>query len=108
MEIKEIIKQLNFYEAEELKSKGYTNGAFFNSDGNLMNSYNWNLKEKKKYYFLDCGGSGAFMVEKKTGEIFNIKAYGQIDKNKKLKADLGNINLVDVKVLHSKRYNYLR
>ena len=52
--------------------------------------------------------SGAFLVEKTTGEIYNIKAYGVPDHNKKAKANLGNITTVDPAVLHSKRYNYLR
>lgn len=106
--IKEIVEGLNEYEKEKLKAEGYTNTAFFNQDGTLTEHYKWYSKDGKKYIKLDCGGSGAFMVEKETGEIFNIKAYGQIDKNKKLKADIGNIYSVDVRVLHSKRYNYLR
>jgi len=52
------------------------------------------------------------MVEKTTGEIFNIKGYGTPDKNKKIKANLGNIknytDLDKIKILHSKRYNSLR
>ena len=57
---------------------------------------------------INCGTSGAFMLENSTGELFNIKGYGIADKNKKIKADIGNINSVVVKVLHTKRYNYLR
>jgi hypothetical protein len=53
-------------------------------------------------------GSGAFLVEKATGELYNIKGYGRPDYNKKRKADLGNIATVDPRLLHAKRWNYLR
>jgi len=105
--IKEIINGLNECEKERLIKDGFTNECFFDKNGNLTKEHKWYFKEKTKYFYLNVGGSGAFMVDK-NGEIFNIKSYGTIDKNKKLKADLGNINKVDVKVLHSKRWNYLR
>ena len=121
--IKEVIKGLNICECERLEQKGFTNECFFKNafpnPENLTEQYTFNVLEKKKYFYLNCGGSGVFMVEKDTGEIFNIKAYGTADKNKKIKADLGNIkdyvfidnnflNIDKIKVLHSKRYNYLR
>jgi hypothetical protein len=69
----------------------------------------WHIKkEGKKFIYLDCGGSGAFLIEKATGELYNIKAYGVPDYNKKQKADIGNVLTVDPKVLHTKRWNYLR
>ncbi len=68
----------------------------------------WNVKDRKKFIALDCNGSGYFLVEKETGELFNIKAYGVPDRNKKLKANLGNIATVDARFLYEKRYNYLR
>lgn len=72
-------------------------------------SYTWYIKDrKKKFIALDCGGSGAFLIEKTTGEIFNIKGYGTPDYNKKLKANIGNIMTVDPAYLLSKRWNYLR
>ena len=98
--IKEIIKGLNECEKERLIKDGFTNECFFDKNGNLTKEYEWYFKEKTKYFYLNVGSSGAFMVDK-NGEIFNIKSYGTIDKNKKLKADLGNINKVDNKVLHS-------
>lgn len=70
--------------------------------------HGWSLSERRKYYALDCGSSGAFLVERDTGEIFNIKGYGQPDKNKKLKANLGNILDCPPETLYTKRYNYLR
>lgn len=33
-------------------------------------------KERKKYIALDRGGSGAFLVDKATGDVFVIKGYG--------------------------------
>jgi len=66
------------------------------------------LKEGRKYDKIDIGGSGAWMVERETGEIFNIKAYGQVDKNKKIKANIGNLSTVDPENMHNRRYNYLR
>lgn len=62
----------------------------------------------QKFVAIDIGGSGAWMVEKATGEIFNIKGYGNVDRNKKKKADIGNIYTVDLEQMHNKRWNYLR
>lgn len=38
-------------------------------------------KNRKKYICLDCGDSGAMMVEKATGQVFGIKAYGVIHRD---------------------------
>ena len=38
------------------------------------------VKEGKKYAKVDIGSSGRYMVEMSTGNIFGIKAYGQIHK----------------------------
>ena len=69
-------------------------------------------KEGAKYVRIDfqgpASGSGAWMVERATGEIFNIMGYGKIDKNKKQKADIGNVHTVDPERMHKLRYNYLR
>jgi len=43
--------------------------------------------QKKKYIYLDEGSSGVYLVERATGEIYHIKAYGKIDRRK----HLGNI-----------------
>jgi len=105
--IKEVVKELNVLEAERLKKEG-SNSCFFNSDGSLTESYKWKLSEKKKYFYLNCGTSGCFMVSKEEikgfpiGSIFNIKSYGTANFNKCLGQE------IDVKFLHSKRYNYLR
>jgi hypothetical protein len=68
----------------------------------------WHAKPRHKFIALDCGTSGAFLVENKTGEIFNIKGYGQADYNKKAKADLGNIRIADPEFVHARRWNYLQ
>jgi len=112
MTVEEIANHLNMWQRDDLIKNGYTNGAFFDDMGNLTESYTWVIREKRKYTYLDCGSTGYFMIENSTGEIFNIKAYGQIDKNKKQKADLGNIKDInthaDVAALFDRRYNYLR
>ena len=38
--------------------------------------------EKNKYFYLDQRGSGFFMVEKTSGNIYGIKAYGVINRRK--------------------------
>ncbi len=61
-----------------------------------------------KFIRIDIGSSGCFLVEKATGELFNIKAYGVPDRNKKAKADIGNIFTADLSTLFAVRYNYLK
>jgi hypothetical protein len=68
------------------------------------------FKEKNKYVNIDIcpvgygNGSGCWMIDKETGDVFNIKGYGQVDKKK----NLGNIFTIDPEFLYSKRWNYLR
>jgi len=97
-----IVEQLNILEAERLKQDGYTNSCFFNPDGTLTDSYKIKSKEKQKYVYIDFGDSGAFMVEKATGNIFNIKGYGTPNFAKYR----GNIKDIDIKLLHSNRWDY--
>ena len=120
--LKEVVKGLNIVETERLKQEGYINEHFFKgvlTPENLTEEYKYKILEKKKYFYINSGNSGVFMIEKESGEIFNINGYGTPDKNKKLKANLGNIrdyvftknNFLDInkiKILHAKRYNYLR
>jgi len=68
----------------------------------------WHKRIRRKFIAIDIGGSGAFLMERSTGELLNIKAYGVPDYNKKKKANIGNIKTVNPAVLHTKRYNYLR
>ena len=109
--INEVIEGLNIAVVMDLRAKDYINSCFLKEDGTATEEYKYKAIEKKKYIYLDCGGSGVFMIDR-DGEIFNIKSYGTIDKNKKLKADLGNIKdyntMEDFKRLNSLRYNYLR
>ena len=109
--INEVVKGLNIVEAERLKKDGYTNECFFNKDNTLTEQHTFKILEKQKYFYINLGGSGVFMVDRE-GEIFNIKGYGTPDKNKKLKANLGNINdyttQEKINFLHTKQYNYLR
>ena len=68
----------------------------------------WTAKTRTKFTAIDIGTSGAFLVEKATGELFNIKGYGVPDRNKKRKADIGNLATVDPAYLHAHQFNYLR
>ena len=96
--VENVLAQLNTAERKDHTSLGYIHPPDF-----------WHSKERRKFWALDCGGSGAFLVEKTTGEIFNIKsAYGVPDYNKKKKANLGNIQTVDGEWLQTKRWNYLK
>lgn len=81
------------------------------TENGYQNIDTWHINDKrkgKKFISLDCGTSGAFLIEKETGELFNIKGYGVPDYNKKKKADIGNIATVNPETLFTKRYNYLR
>lgn len=68
------------------------------------------FKDKNKYVNIDLcpvgygNGSGVWMIDKETGDIFNIKGYGVIDRKK----NLGNVFTIDPEFLHNKRWNYLR
>jgi len=59
-----------------------------------------------KYARLDIGGSGAFMVDLATGDVYGIKGYGQVDKKKVF----GNIfdPTFDAAVLVETRFKYGR
>ena len=98
--IKEVVKGLNICEAKNLRQNGFTNECFFNQDGSTTENYTYTIKEKKKYFYLDCGGSGVFMIDKKTGLIFGIKGYGTINKAR----CYGDILNIDGKELHQKRF----
>ena len=106
-----IVTGLNKAEAEKMRKLDYT--FCFDDAGDLKDSHRWKLKKGvKKFHKVNCGTSGAFMIEIETGEIYNIKAYGIPDYNKKTKANLGNIKdyatVTKIGYLHARRYNYLR
>lgn len=49
------------------------------------------IKLGRKYAKVDVGSSGKYMVDNATGEIFGIKAYGQVHKGHKY----GTLDTVD-------------
>ena len=96
--LNEVVSALNALEQQRHKENGYT----FAPD-----IVTWT--DRKKFIAIDFGTSGAFLVEKATGELFNIKSkYGVPDYSKKQKANLGNLLTVDPAYLHGKRWNYLK
>lgn len=97
MQLEQLINELNIIEKASAEHNCYT----------LMDQ--WHVKKVgKKFTYIDFGSSGVFLLEHQTGELYNIKAYGQPDYNKKKKANLGNIASVDPKMLRAKRWNYLQ
>ena len=73
----EFVDELNKLQAAELKRQGYTNNCFFNEDGSLTEYQSYKAKiTGKKYFHVNVGGSGKYLVDKTTGEIWGIKAYG--------------------------------
>ena len=46
---------------------------------------------KRKYTYIDIGTSGRYMIENKTGNIFGIKAYSQVNYNHYY----GNLDTID-------------
>lgn len=94
---KELVKLLNLIETRKCTEKK-----------NIREPDIVTLCPGRKYDKINIGGSGAWMIERATGEIYNIKGYGVPDKNKKQKADIGNLNNVDPENMHARRWNYLR
>ena len=88
---------------DAIETRKHLENGFTNFPADKVHS-----KDGKKFVKIDIGGSGAWMVEKSTGEIFNIQGYGTVDRNKKRKADIGNIFTVDAELMHKARYNNLR
>ena len=101
-----VVAGLNHAHTNEMQSSGNT--WAFSEVGVLLPSEQVRAVVKRKWVNIDIGTSGAFMVERTTGEIYNIRAYGVPDHNKKQKADLGNIATANPETLYAKRYNYLR
>ena len=59
---------------------------------------------RRKYIALDIGTSGAWLVDRTTGEVCNIKAYGTPDKQKRL----GTLDTITGADLHAYRWWYRR
>lgn len=102
--LNEVIKGLNEEEAKRLKEEGFINECFFKPDGTLTDNYKVTLKEKKKYFYIDFGTSGAFMVSKEDFNIFNIKGYGTPNLNK----CYASVFLINIELLHKLRWDYRR
>lgn len=96
-QIERLVRVLDSLEEMQHKSRGYTHPHD-----------PVHFKERQKFVAIDIGGSGAWLVDKTTGEIYNIMGYGKPDHNKKRKADIGNLSNVDPANMHARRYNYLR
>lgn len=103
-----LVFDLNKIIAADLIGQGYTGPAFFTPEGEPNEQQVAKLKSRKKFYALDVGTSGAYLIEKETGEIFNIKGYGRPDYNKKRKSDIGNVLTCDSVKVFRMRHNYLR
>jgi len=97
-----LINELNKAKEEHLIAQGMTNLVGKNYDDFHIE------KVGKKFAYLNAGGSGCFLIEVSTGELYNIKGYGVPDYNKKKKANIGNVATVDPTWLYNKRWNYLR
>lgn len=100
----ELTNRLN----EVVAALNTVNDAYRKAEGYLVGEEKITWKERTKFVAIDIGTSGAWLVEKATGEIYNISGYGVPDHNKKAKANLGNIATVDAAFLFARRYNYLR
>jgi hypothetical protein len=50
-------------------------------EANLQNAKTTYLI-KNKYTYINIGGSGKYMIDNKTNEIYGIKAYGMINKGR--------------------------
>lgn len=72
-----VIKVLNQWHEAQRQDKGL-----------LGNTANFDEREEKhghvggKYMRLDVGTSGAWMLEMATGDVYQIKGYGKIDRKK--------------------------
>ena len=100
--LKKLVTELNTLLQKEYTDKGYKH--YLSEDGSVIESERIKFKIKKKYVNIDFGGSGAYMVELSTGDIYNIKGYGQINRKKLL----GNIDTIDPEKMYVLRYNYQR
>ena len=103
--VEEVAGLIELARQAEFKAQGYGDHLVYGEREKVT------VTARKKYFAIDIALGGAFLVEKATGEIFNIQGYGKPDKNKKKKADLGNItdDREDIGgFLYVRRYNYLR
>lgn len=72
--LERLAKKIEFEQIIELKRRGLS------CESNIRGSKVF-IKPGRKYVKVDIGaGSGRYMVDKNTEEIFGIKAYGKIHK----------------------------
>ena len=53
-----------------------------------------------KYIRLDIASSGAFMLQRSTGDVFCVKGYGKVDKRKRV----GNLSTLTAAKLYANRW----
>ena len=87
-EVERIVRELDTYERARMNREC---PRIANCEEYWINSYKPRCKEKKAYWNIDLGSSGAWMVEKTTGNLFGIKGYGVPDRKKYY----GPVNLIE-------------
>lgn len=100
--IEYLVERLNEEKEKDLTDRGMTNLVGRHYDDFHV------TKIARKFIYLDRGGSGCFLIERETGELYNIMGYGKPDNNKHRKAPLGNVATVHPARLYALQYNYLR
>ena len=78
----------------EFRAKHYNNLT----DDWFNEQYPKHAVEKKKYIYLDDGGSGAFLIDKEDGTVYTIKGYGV--KNRRI----GHIDTITGATLQARRW----
>lgn len=96
--IERIVRELADAERERLQRE-YPRIA--SDDAIWEQSYKPKCKEKRDYWNIDLGTSGAWMVEKSTGNLFGIDAYGVPNRRKYY----GPVDLIDGMKLIRYRYH---
>lgn len=81
--LEQVLSQWHEAHRADFVRSGYTN---------LLSTFDSQYKKHShignKYVRLDVGGSGAWMLEISTGDVFGIKGYGVVDRKKVV----GNVN----------------
>lgn len=84
-----LVKEIDDAEAAQHASRGYIHER----DHVIVN-------ERRDFYAIDIGTSGAWMVRKADGAIFGIKGYGTPDYRK----GIGYVGSVPGSLVHSMRW----
>jgi hypothetical protein len=94
---------MTFQEIDSLRAEvDAADASRWAADGYTHHRDPVNLKERRDFWALDIGTSGAFMVRKADGAIFGIKGYGTPDYRKGI-AFLGDITGADLLGYRHKR-----